>query len=71
MKKFLALSAILLVTGLFTVHEIYAGSAKKPASSQSSAMSEEKAENSALSGKVVETMNSGGYTYILLEKNGK
>ncbi len=71
MKKFLALSAIFLVTGLFTVHEIYAGSDKKPASTQSSVMSEEKAENSALSGKVVETMNSGGYTYVLLEKNGK
>ena len=26
---------------------------------------------SALSGKVAETMNSGGYTYILLDKNGK
>lgn len=25
----------------------------------------------ALSGKVVETMNSGGYTYVLLEKGGK
>jgi len=25
----------------------------------------------ALSGKVAETMNSGGYTYVLLENNGK
>ena len=25
----------------------------------------------ALSGKVVETMNSGGYTYVLLENSGK
>ncbi len=25
----------------------------------------------AMSGKVVETMNSGGYTYVSLEKNGK
>lgn len=25
----------------------------------------------SLSGKVVETMNSGGYTYVSLEKNGK
>jgi len=25
----------------------------------------------ALSGKVVETMNSGGYTYVALENNGK
>ena len=29
------------------------------------------AGSSSLSGKVVETMNSGGYSYILLEKNGK
>jgi hypothetical protein len=29
------------------------------------------AESSALSGKVVETMNSGGYTYVCLEKKGK
>jgi hypothetical protein len=28
-------------------------------------------EPSSLSGKVVETMNSGGYTYVCLEKNGK
>ncbi len=27
--------------------------------------------SSPLSGKVVETMNSGGYTYVCLEKNGK
>jgi hypothetical protein len=26
---------------------------------------------SALSGKVVETMDSGGYTYVLLEKDGE
>lgn len=28
-------------------------------------------EPSVLSGKVVETMDSGGYSYVLLEKNGK
>jgi len=28
-------------------------------------------DESAPSGKVVETMNSGGYTYLSLEKNGK
>ncbi|MGQ3684078.1 MAG: DNA-binding protein [Candidatus Loosdrechtia sp.] len=28
-------------------------------------------EESPLSGKIVETMNSGGYTYMLLEKDGK
>lgn len=29
------------------------------------------APQSAISGKVVETMNSGGYTYVCLEKGGK
>jgi len=28
-------------------------------------------EDTSLSGKVVETMNSGGYTYVSIEKNGK
>ena len=27
-------------------------------------------DTSSLSGKVVETMDAGGYTYVLLEKNG-
>jgi hypothetical protein len=31
----------------------------------------EKGGGSDLSGKVVETMNAGGYTYVCLEKNGK
>jgi len=29
------------------------------------------ASGNSLSGTVVETMNSGGYTYVLIEKNGK
>ncbi|MEJ2684197.1 MAG: hypothetical protein P8Z71_07360 [Candidatus Sulfobium sp.] len=71
MKKFLVLSAILVI-GLFTVREIYAGSQKKPAlsHSQSSSRPGQPAE-STLSGKVAETMNAGGYTYVLLERNGK
>ena len=28
-------------------------------------------DNAALSGKVLETMNSGGYTYLQIENNGK
>jgi hypothetical protein len=31
----------------------------------------DKGASSSLSGKVVETMNAGGYTYVCLEKNGK
>lgn len=40
-------------------------SAAKPVQSKASA------EAPLLSGKVVETMNAGGYTYVLLEKKGK
>lgn len=66
MKKFLVFSAIFLVIGFFVFGEIPAGAQKKaaPARSSSSAPSE-------LTGKVVETMTSGGYTYIQLETKGK
>jgi hypothetical protein len=68
MKKLLVLSSLIIVIGFFAVHDIYAGSEKKPA--VQSTKPEEAAGESGLSGKVVETMNSGGYTYVLLEKNG-
>ncbi len=44
-----------------------------PQTEPSKPSSAEKAldDTSALSGKVVETMNAGGYTYVLLEKEGK
>lgn len=67
MKKFLVLSAILVIC-FFAAREIYAGSQKKPAVSHSA--SEQLAE-STLSGKVVETMDAGTYTYVQIEKNGK
>lgn len=41
-----------------------------PASQAQPAAAVAQADNS-LSGKVVETMNSGGYTYVYLENNGK
>lgn len=44
--------------------------APAPASQAQPASPAAPAENS-LSGKVVETMNAGGYTYVLLENNGK
>jgi hypothetical protein len=44
-----------------------------PQTEPSTPSSAEKAldDASSLSGKVVETMDAGGYTYVLLEKNGK
>ncbi len=56
MKKFLVM--------LVTVVALVSWSAGQ----QTHAASE---EAPTLSGKVVETMNSGGYTYVLLEKAGK
>lgn len=56
MKRVLMLSVMVLVlVPLLTVNVLYAGSQ----------------ETSVITGKVVETMNSGGYTYVCLEKNGK
>ncbi len=43
----------------------------KPPASSADKVSAGPAVESALSGKVVETMNSGGYTYVCLEKKGK
>lgn len=40
-------------------------------SSQGAAEPDAVSEISSLSGKVVETMNAGGYTYVCLEKNGQ
>ncbi len=46
------------------------GSVEPPAKQPSIAEAAQQ-ESAAISGKVVETMESGGYSYVLLEKNGK
>ncbi len=46
------------------------GSVEPPAKQPSIAEAAQQ-ESAAISGKVVETMVSGGYSYVLLEKNGK
>jgi hypothetical protein len=43
----------------------------QPAQGHPSATPQSASSGSMISGKVVETMNSGGYTYVNLEKNGK
>lgn len=62
------------VSVLFLVIAGGCNAAKKdapaPASQAQPVANSAQAEDS-LSGKVVETMNSGGYTYVCLESNGK
>lgn len=59
MKKFLAsLAVVVLLMSLTTGQVILAAS-------------HEAVSTAPLSGKVVETMDSGGYTYVCLLKNGK
>lgn len=56
MKRFLiALVMVLFFMSVLTINGVYGGSQ----------------ETYAITGKVVETMNSGGYTYVCLEKSGK
>jgi len=53
---------------------VVVGGCKKEATapaSQAQPASDMGQAGNALSGKVVETMNSGGYTYVALENNGK
>ncbi len=46
-------------------------SAPNPASTMSSPGTDAAGQPGSLSGKVVETMDAGGYTYVLIEKKGK
>jgi hypothetical protein len=62
MRRFSIFAAIVLTISL-AGHNVFAGQ-------QGELVSKGAADNS-LSGKVVETMDSGSYTYMLLEKNGK
>ena len=64
---FVMITVLLLPASAFAVTE---KAAQEPAKAEK-AKPDQAADNSSLSGKVVETMSSGGYTYVLLEKNGK
>jgi len=72
MKKYL-LSVILLLTlsVIVTADDIYAFSQMSSDSSEINQNMHSQQGISVLSGKVVETMDSGGYTYIGIEKDGK
>lgn len=67
---------ILVASGLLilTVSVAYAAPEKEKPQTEPQVFSIEKTAEKvepSLSGKVVETMNAGGYTYVLLAKNGK
>ena len=72
MKRLVVFFVLMLICMLqVSVHETYGASVK--AGKETGKKAEVKAQDdvSALSGKVVETMDSGGYTYVNLQKNGK
>ncbi len=72
MKKYLLRTLICVVCMIVTAHAASAAP-QKDALPKPSAHPEIQAgtEPAGLSGKVVETMNTGGYTYLCIEKKGK
>ena len=77
MKRFMTSSVLFLtLIPIVSVHSVFAGSKKSASPPPEQVYMKEKPEASSqdtnsLSGKVVETMNSGGYTYLCIEKDGK
>ncbi len=73
MKIFLTPPLILAAVLFLAVGQASYADSKDESSAKSGSpqSKEETQEASQLSGKVVETMNSGEYTYVLLEKKGK
>jgi hypothetical protein len=72
MKKYLLRTLIFTVCMIVIAHAAYAASQKDALSKPPAhpAIQEGQVE-AALSGKIVETMNTGGYTYLRIEKKGK
>jgi hypothetical protein len=72
MKRFTVLFVLALALMLLVpVHGAYASSQKAGKLTDKNKDAKSQEDNSSLSGKVVETMDSGGYTYVNLKKNGK
>src|SRR3989304_3964322 len=75
MRRFSMLFMLnLTLITVVSVHSTYAGKpAKEPQADVYMKATQEAPpqETSSISGKVVETMNSGGYTYLCIEKDGK
>jgi hypothetical protein len=72
MKRFLTVFTVSFVAALFCTGVFASPKADSaaPGNQVPSAEADAKADQ-VLSGKVVETMNAGGYTYVCLEKRGK
>jgi hypothetical protein len=72
MKRFFRFVVLCVVVAMVITTGFAMAAPEKTAPKSSHSMSTAgEAPASALSGKVVETMNSGGYTYVSLENNGK
>jgi hypothetical protein len=71
MKKLLAMWVTVLVLSTLGYSASAAPQHGSTAPAKPHSMSADDDAEPSLSGKVVETMNAGGYTYVLLEKNGK
>jgi hypothetical protein len=70
MKRLISVFALCMIT--FTAVGSFASPKKDgPAPAPATKTPPTAQEDASLSGKVAETMNTGGYTYVLLEKNGK
>ena len=72
MKRILVLFVLILTLMLIvSMNGIYATSPKSVDLPQKNADMKSEQGISSLSGRVVETMNSGGYTYVNIERDGK
>ncbi len=73
MKRFIAVLAVsvLFVSGVSGCKQAKQGASAPTPASQAQPGAPAGSLGDALSGKVIETMNSGGYTYVLLESTGK
>lgn len=63
--------ALIMMIGIGAAYASPEKSAPAPAAKKPSVKAEKDDPNAGPSGKVVETMDAGGYTYVCLEKNGK
>ncbi len=71
MKRFLTALTVSLVAALLCTGAFASAKADSAAPKKQVPPTKAEAKDPVLSGKVVETMNSGGYTYVCLEKRGK